>query len=94
MLWSEETNVGLFGHSFKRYVWCKNNIAHHQRNTIPTVKHGGGRIMLWGRFSSVRAGVLVKVEGNMNNAKYQLILEENLQASARKLMIEELHLLA
>ncbi|KAI3361245.1 hypothetical protein L3Q82_012915 [Scortum barcoo] len=52
VLWSDETKVELFGHNYKRYIWHKNNTAHHQKNTIPTVKHGGGSIMLWGCFSS------------------------------------------
>ncbi len=85
VLWSDETKVELFGHNSKRYVWHKNNTAHHQRNTIPTVKHGGGRIMLWGCFSSAGTGALVKVEGIMNSSISQSILAQNLQASARKM---------
>ena len=33
-------------------IWHKPNTAHHPKNTIPTVKHGGVSIRLWGRFSS------------------------------------------
>ena len=29
---------------------------HHTKNTIPTVKHGGGNIMLWGCFSAKGPG--------------------------------------
>ncbi len=78
VLWSDENKVELFGYNSKRYVWHKNNTAHHQRNTIPTVKHGGGSIMLWGCFSSAGTGALVKVEGIMNSSIYQSILAQNL----------------
>ena len=30
----------------KDYVWCKPNTSHHSKNTIPTVKHGGGSSMV------------------------------------------------
>ena len=46
--------------------------------TIPTVKHGGGSIMLWGCFSVTGIGRLVRIEGKMNGAKYREILDENL----------------
>ena len=88
VLWSDETKVELFGHNSKRYVWRKNNTVHHSKNTIPTVKHGGGSIMFWGCFSSAGTGALVKVNGIMNSSQYQSILAQNLQASFRKLKMK------
>ena len=49
ILWSDETNIELFGLNDKRHVWRKHT-AHHLAITIPTVKHGGGSIMLWDVF--------------------------------------------
>ena len=46
--------------------------------------HGGGSLMFWG-FVSYKGGNLVKLDGKMNAACYQKILEENLHPSAWKL---------
>uniref|UniRef100_A0A8C4T3L7 Transposase Tc1-like domain-containing protein n=1 Tax=Erpetoichthys calabaricus TaxID=27687 RepID=A0A8C4T3L7_ERPCA len=56
ILWSDETKIELFGVNARRHVWRKPGTAHHQTNTIPTVKHGGGSIILWGCFSSTNTG--------------------------------------
>ena len=76
ILWSDETKIdlnafGLFGLNAKHHIWRK-------PGTIPTVKHGGGRIMLWGFSSVVGTGRLVRLEGKMNEVKYREILDENL----------------
>ena len=53
----------------------------------PTMKHGGGSIMLWGCFSSAGTGKLVRIDGMMDGAKYREILEGNLFMSSRDLRL-------
>ena len=68
ILWFDETKFKLFGLNAKCHVWRK-------RVTIPTVKHGGGSIMLWGCFSATGTGRLVRISGNLNRAKNREILD-------------------
>ncbi len=50
VLWSDETKIQLFGINSTRRVWRRRNAAYDPKNTINTVQHGGGNIMLWGVF--------------------------------------------
>ena len=57
--------------------------AYDPKNTIPTVKHGCGNIMVWGCFSAHDSGALHSVDGKMDGAMYRQILEKNLIPSAK-----------
>ncbi|KAL0146659.1 hypothetical protein M9458_057999, partial [Cirrhinus mrigala] len=83
VIWSDETKIELFGKNSTRCVWRRKNAELHPQNTIPTVKHGGGNIMLWGCFSAKGPGRLIRVKERMNGAMYHQILSENLLPSAR-----------
>ena len=49
-------------------------MALHMTLKIPTVKLGGGSIMVWGYFSSHGTSIIQIVEGEMNGAMYRDIL--------------------
>ncbi|KAI4878085.1 hypothetical protein NFI96_027878, partial [Prochilodus magdalenae] len=63
----------------------KKNAAYDPKNTVPTVKHGGGSIMFWGCFSAKGTGLLHRITGKMDGAMYRTILRDNLLPSARDL---------
>ena len=54
------------------------SVTSGEPGTIPTVKHGGGSIILWGCFSAAGTVRLVRIEAKINGAKYREILDENL----------------
>ncbi len=82
-----ETKIDLFGLNGKLHVWRKPGTIHHLANTIPTVKHGGGSIMLWGCFLAAGTGRLVRINVKMNSAMHRDILDENVLQSALDLRL-------
>ena len=87
ILWSDETKIELFDGNSSRHVWRKKGTAYDPKNTIPTIKHGGGSIMLWGCFASTGTGKLHVIEGKMDSAKYREILEESMLTSVKLLKL-------
>jgi hypothetical protein len=69
VLWSDETKIELFGHNDHHYVWRKKGETCKQKNTITTVKHRGGSIMLWGCFAAGGTSALHKIDSIMRKAK-------------------------
>uniref|UniRef100_A0A8C5PHZ7 Transposase n=1 Tax=Leptobrachium leishanense TaxID=445787 RepID=A0A8C5PHZ7_9ANUR len=76
ILWTDETKIELFGKNTQHYVWRKKGTAHQHQNLIPTVKHGGGSIMVWGCFAASGPGRIVVIDGKMNSRVYQDILDQ------------------
>ncbi|KAI4883442.1 hypothetical protein NFI96_005677 [Prochilodus magdalenae] len=76
VLWSDGLNS-------TRRVWRTKNDEHHPKNTIPTVEHGGGGIMLWGCVSAHGTGRLHCIKERRTGAVYWEILGNNLLPSVR-----------
>ncbi|KAK3526991.1 hypothetical protein QTP86_006131 [Hemibagrus guttatus] len=80
--------VSLDRRSVSHYVWCKSNTAFQEKNIIPTVKYGGGSVMVWGCSAASGPGRLAVINGTMNSAVYQKILKENVRPSVCDLKLK------
>lgn len=88
VLWTDESKIELFGHQNRGHVWRKPNTAFQEKNLIPTVKHGGGSVMVWGCFATAGPGQLTIIESTMNSIVYQRVLEEHVRSSVKKLKLK------
>lgn len=69
--------------------WKESHTAHNSVTTIPTVKHGGGKTVLLGCFSSAGTGKQVRNEDKVDGSKYNVSLFKicsSLQESSAKIM--------
>ncbi|KAK3553721.1 hypothetical protein QTP70_007583 [Hemibagrus guttatus] len=87
-LWTDETKIELFGRSVSHYIWRKSNTTFQKNNIIPTVKYGGGSVMVWGCFAASGPGRLAVINGTMNSAVYQKILKQNVRPSVCDLKLK------
>uniref|UniRef100_A0A3P9KW98 Transposase Tc1-like domain-containing protein n=1 Tax=Oryzias latipes TaxID=8090 RepID=A0A3P9KW98_ORYLA len=85
VLWTDETKLELFGKTHQLYVRRLKNEANNEKNTVPTVKHGGGSVLFWGCFAASATGCLEVVQGQMKSQDYQGILDRNVLPSVRKI---------
>lgn len=78
VIWSDESKFMIFGSDGRKYCWKKPGEPLTDRHVVPTVKFGGGCIMVWGCFSSFGVGNIVRIYGNMNGELYRQILDDDL----------------
>lgn len=88
VLFSDESKYNIFGSDGRRFVWRKKGKAFEAKNLQPTVKHGGGNVMVWGCMSASGVGELAIIDGIMNAERYVDVLRGNLRKSVQKLGIE------
>ncbi len=52
VLWSDETKINLFGPDGVKHVWWPPGEEYKYKCVLPTVKHGGASVMVWGCVSA------------------------------------------
>jgi transposase len=85
VIWSDESKFNIFTSDGGQRVWRKPNTALQIENIVPTVKHGGGSVFVWGCMAAKGVGNLAFIDGIMDRWVYLDILKKNLKKSARKL---------
>lgn len=88
VLWSDESKFNIFGTDGISYIRRKTGERLKRKNLLPTVKHGGGNIMVWGCMSWKGLGNLHVIDGIMTKEVYLDILERNLLPSKKKLRLQ------
>jgi hypothetical protein len=82
VIWSDESKFNVFGSDGRQYCWwqhSKDQLQDH--HIIPTIKHGGGSLMVWGCITWYGVGFLCRIENGMDAQLYQNILEDELMAT-------------
>jgi len=74
VLWTDESKVELFGSKRLVRVRRRNGERFKSFCLVPTMKHGGGSIMIWAAISAYGAAPLKRIEGIMEQNMYHNIL--------------------
>lgn len=74
---SDETKINRIGSGGKQYCWIK-SAGFSSKLVRPTMKYGGGSIMIWGSMMHKGIGTVHVIQSNMTALIYIDILEKNL----------------
>ncbi len=85
ILWSDETKINVFGTDGFKTVWHRKSEEYKEKCMVPTVKHGGDSVLMWGCMSAAGVGELHFIDGIMNSQMYCSILKEKMLPSRRAL---------
>lgn len=87
VLFTDESKFNIFGCDGRGKIWRKRNEEMKMVNLVPTVKHRGGHVIVWGSMATSELGKIVFIEGNMDRVQYLNILRANLQSSVDSLQL-------
>jgi transposase len=88
VIFSDESKINRFCSDGRVWCWTHDLEELSERTVIPTVKHGGGSIMVWGSMSIHGPGMIHRIEGRLNQHGYQRLLEEYLYGTIQKFNLD------
>ena len=86
VLWTDESKFEVFGSKRRKYVRQRPNEKMLKQCITPSVKHGGGSVMIWGCFGATAVGDLHRVQGIGNQHGYRSILQQHAIPSGKRLI--------
>ena len=89
VIWSDESKVNRFNSDGRQWAWIRDNAELTERHIKPTVKHGGGSVMVWACITPKGPGFLCKIDGNMDQTLYKEIIDGELQQTIDWYQLDE-----
>jgi transposase len=78
VIWSDECSIQLWQGSRDRRIRRTSQENPIRVGIAPTIKFGGGSLMIWACFCWDKLGPIITIEGSVDQVKYIKILGENL----------------
>lgn len=79
-----------FGSDGIQHVWHRLGQEYRSDCIVPTVKHGGQSVLIWGCMSAKGVGEMTFIDGTMNASLYIQILNEKMTPSVKKVVRREM----
>ena len=78
VIFSDESKINHLASDGRQWVWKKAGSPLTSQHVQPTVKFGGGHVMIWGCMTAHGVGYMCRIEGKMDAELYEEILEDHL----------------
>ena len=78
VVWSDESKINRFGSDGRKWCWKKVREGLLPRHVQPTLKFGGGSIMVWGCMTAQGVGYMAKIDNGLDADLYCEILRSDL----------------
>ena len=88
VIFSDESSFTIFPTSGRVYVWRQSKEAFNLDCLLPTVKHGGGSVMVWAAISWRSLGPIVALHGRINSKDYLNTLGDQVHPMCQTLFPE------
>jgi hypothetical protein len=85
---SDESIFRVFGSDGMEWCWRKPEERLDPRFTKKKVKHGGGKVTVWGMITAQGVGHIVRIEGNLNKELYCKILQDDVLGTYHDLHLD------
>eukprot|EP00301_Raphidiophrys_heterophryoidea_P008488 c13135_g1_i4.p1 GENE.c13135_g1_i4~~c13135_g1_i4.p1 ORF type:complete len:223 (+),score=43.48 c13135_g1_i4:109-777(+) len=89
VVFSDETRINRIQSDGRVWAWKGPATGLTDKLVSPTVKFGGGNIMLWGCMNSQGVGGFCKIEGAMDASLYTSIMEDEMLDSIKKFKLQK-----
>ena len=89
VLWSDESRFCLYQSDGRVYVHCRVGEEYLDACVVPTARHGGGGIMVWGCMMTQGVGHLALVSGTLNSSGYIDLLENSMILGTHGLCVSD-----
>ena len=86
ILWTDESKFMMFGTDGIKFIRRPKGKRYDPKYQLPTVKHGGGNVMVWGCFSRDMVSPIYHIDGIMDQVVYLDIIKKVMLPHAKQKM--------